>query len=74
MTKLITAKEISAKFGISYQTINRYTDAGLLSVINKKGNIRFYNRQHAAKRIKQIDGLSRQGYSLLLIRRKLVGI
>ena len=74
MDKLITAKEISARFGLSYQVINRYTDAGLLSIVIKKGNIRLYNREQVTKRIRQIQDLIREGYSLVLIRKKLVGI
>jgi len=74
MDKLITAKEISSKYALSYQVINRYTDAGLLSIAIKKGNIRLYNRQQVKKRIRQIQDLIQEGYSLVLIRKKLVGI
>ena len=74
MDKFITAKEISGKYGLSYQVINRYTDAGLLSIVLKRGNIRFYNRAQVKKRVKQIYTLANEGYSLLLIRKKLVGI
>jgi DNA-binding transcriptional MerR regulator len=74
MDKLITAKEISSKYALSYQVINRYTDAGLLSIVIKKGNIRLYNRQQVKKRVRQIQDLIQEGYSLVLIRKKLVGI
>jgi len=74
MDKLTTAKEIIRKYGLSYQSLNRYTDAGLLTVVLKKGNIRFYNRGQVKRRIRQISGLVQEGYSFLLIRRKLVGI
>jgi DNA-binding transcriptional MerR regulator len=74
MDKLITAKEISSKYALSYQVINRYTDAGLLTIVLKKGNIRLYNREQVKKRIRQIQDLIREGYSLVLIRKKLVGI
>jgi DNA-binding transcriptional MerR regulator len=74
MEKLITAKEITKKYSLSYQSLNRFTDVGLLTVVLKKGNIRYYNRQQIKKRIHQISGLMQEGYSLLLIRRKLVGI
>ncbi|MGE5197879.1 MAG: MerR family transcriptional regulator [Deltaproteobacteria bacterium] len=74
MNKFTTAKEISRRYGLSYQIINRYTDTGLLRVVIKKGNIRFYDREHVKKRIKQISDLIREGYSLVLIRKKLVGI
>jgi DNA-binding transcriptional MerR regulator len=71
--KFITVKEIFQLYGLSPQSINRYSDAGLLSVAFKKGNVRFYERQQANKRVKQITSLSKEGYSLTLIRKKLLG-
>ena len=74
MDKFISAKEIAKRYRLSYQKVNRYTDAGLLRVVFKRGNERLYNRQHVHRRLKQISSLSREGYSLRLIRKKLVGI
>jgi DNA-binding transcriptional MerR regulator len=74
MDKFISAKEIVRKYHLSYQKVNRYTDAGLLKVVFKRGNTRLFNRQKLDKRLKQIFSLSREGYSLRLIRKKLVGI
>ena len=71
--KFTTAKEIAVKYDVSYQTINRYSDAGLLNVAFKKGNVRYYDRQHIEKRLNQIFKLTRDGYSLNLIRKKLLG-
>ncbi|MFA6216217.1 MAG: MerR family transcriptional regulator [Candidatus Omnitrophota bacterium] len=71
--KFITVKEISQLYGLSPQTINRYSDVGLLSVAFKKGNVRFYERTQANRRLKQITSLSKEGYSLTLIRKKLLG-
>ena len=72
--KFTTAKEIAGKYDVSYQTINRYSDAGLLKLAFKKGNVRYYDRQHIEKRLNQIFRLTRDGYSLNLIRKKLLGI
>ena len=72
--KFITAKEISGKYEVSYQTINPYSDAGLLNVAFKKGNVRFYDRLHIQRRLLQISRLTRDGYSLTLIRKKILGI
>lgn len=72
--KMISAKEISGNFHISYQTVNYYTDLGLLPVLMKKGNVRFYNRNLVGKRLKEIRELAREGYSLRLIRKRLIGI
>ena len=72
--KFITVKEMSRLYGLSYQIVNRYSDAGLLRVAFKKGNVRYYDRKQIAKRIPQISALAREGYSLTLIRKKLMGI
>ena len=72
--KFITAKEIAGKYKVSYQIINRYSDAGLLNVAFKKGNVRFYDRLHIQRRLIQISRLTRDGYSLNLIRKKILGI
>ncbi|MCX5707564.1 MAG: MerR family transcriptional regulator [Candidatus Omnitrophica bacterium] len=72
--KLISAKEIISKYNISYQTVNHYTDFGLLPMVEKKGNIRFYDNSLVRSRLSQIIKLASEGYSLRLIRRKLVGI
>ncbi|MCX7927406.1 MAG: helix-turn-helix domain-containing protein [Candidatus Omnitrophica bacterium] len=72
--KLISAKQIMAKYGITYQTINHYTDLGLLPLVEKKGNVRFYNEKQVCKRLSKIKHLAQEGYSLRLIRKKLLGI
>lgn len=72
--KFITVKEIAQKYRLSYQTVNRYSDAGLLHIVFKKGNIRFYERKQTQKRVRLISALAREGYSLMLIRKKLLGI
>jgi DNA-binding transcriptional MerR regulator len=72
--KMISAKEIKNLYKITYQTVNHYTDLGLLSVTQKKGNVRFYDRGLVAKRLKEIQALAREGYSLRLIRKRIIGI
>ncbi|MDD5254971.1 MAG: MerR family transcriptional regulator [Candidatus Omnitrophica bacterium] len=72
--RMISAKELVSTFGISYQTVNYYTDFGLFPVLIKKGNVRFYDRPLVSKRLKEIKSLAREGYSLRLIRKKLIGI
>jgi len=73
-SKIVSAKEIVRSHRISYQTVNHYTDFGLLSVLKKVGNIRYYDRHLVNKRLRAIDILSREGYSLRLIRKRLIGI
>jgi len=72
--KMISVKDIINRYSISYQTVNHYTDFGLLPVLIKKGNVRFYNRGLVQKRLKKIKDLMQEGYSLSLIRKKLIGI
>lgn len=72
--KLISAKDITAKYNITYQTVNHYTDFGLLPLIIKKGNVRFYDEGIVKFRLTRILKLAQEGYSLRLIRKKLVGI
>lgn len=61
-------------YNLSYQTVNHYTDFGLLPVVFKKGNVRFYDRLVVAKRMRAIRMLMAEGYSLRLICKKLLGI
>jgi DNA-binding transcriptional MerR regulator len=69
-SKFITVKEISSKYDLSYQVVNRYSDAGLLDVAFKKGNTRYYDKRIVDRRIRRISALAREGYSLALIRKQ----
>lgn len=71
---MISAKEITSTFNITYQTVNHYTDLGLLPVAAKRANARFYNKTLVSKRLKEIRELAKEGYSLRLIRKRLIGI
>lgn len=70
---IISAKDIIKKYKVSYQTVNHYTDFGLLPVLIKKGNVRFYNCRVVEKHLKKIMDLAKEGYSLRLIRKRLIG-
>jgi len=72
--RALSVKEIMKLYKLSYQTVNHYTDFGLLPVSEKKGNVRFYDRRLVERRMKKIRGLMQEGYSLRLIRKKLIGI
>jgi DNA-binding transcriptional MerR regulator len=72
--KLISAKDITVKYSISYQTVNHYTDFGLLPLVTRKGNVRFYDEPLVKSRLGRIVKLANEGYSLRLIRKKLLGI
>ena len=62
-----------SEYNISYQTVNHYTDLGLLPVLLKKGNARFYDKDAVKERLDKIKELMEEGYSLRLIRKKLIG-
>lgn len=70
----LSVKEIMKQFKISYQTVNHYTDFGLLPVPQKRGNVRFYDKRLVGSRLKKIKELLSEGYSLRLIRKRLIGI
>ena len=72
--KIISAKEIVNKYAISYQSVNHYTDLGLLPVSFKIRNVRFYDKAVVERRLKKIRELMKEGYSLRLIRKRLIGI
>lgn len=65
---MISPIEIGKKFNISYQTVNYYTNLGLLSVRRRDGNNRLYNAREVSSCLKRITKLKSQGYSLNLIR------
>lgn len=71
---MLSVKEIMKKYSLSYQTVNHYTDFGLLPVSIKKGNVRLYDKRVIENRMKKIRNLMEEGYSLRLIRKKLIGI
>jgi DNA-binding transcriptional MerR regulator len=67
--RLVSAKEITKGFGISYQTVNSYTDLGLLDVVSKKNHMRMYDYDEVKRRLLKISRLINEGYTLRLIRR-----
>ena len=71
---MISAKEIAQEYNLTYQTVNYYTDLGLLPVVSKEGNVRYYDRATVQMRLTEISNLKKEGYSLRLIRRRLIGI
>lgn len=64
---LISCQEIARRYNISYQTVNYYTNLGLLSVHRRKGNERLYNEQEIEQSLRKISKLKDQGYPLRLI-------
>lgn len=72
--EVLSAVEIMKVYNLTYQAINHYTNFGLLPVALKKGNARFYSKDMLEQHLKEIKKLTEEGYSLRLIRKKLIGI
>jgi len=66
--KLISAGEIKSMFHLSYQTLNYYTNLGLLSAVKKQGNRRLYLESEVRANLEKIQQMKNEGYTLKLIR------
>jgi DNA-binding transcriptional MerR regulator len=67
----ISSAEIIKRFKISYQTLNYYTNLGLLRSLNKKGNKRYYDELELKNNLEKIQKFKNEGYPLRLIRKLL---
>jgi DNA-binding transcriptional MerR regulator len=65
--KTISPSGITKKYNISYQTVNYYTNLGLLTVKKRKGNSRLYDQKEVGIRLSRIAALKDKGYPLRLI-------
>jgi DNA-binding transcriptional MerR regulator len=72
MGKFISSIEITKKYNISYQALNYYTNLGLLEIVTKKGNRRFYDENKLKRNLEKIQSMKNEGYPLALIRKKLL--
>ena len=70
MSKLVTIEELAKCCGLSKASVNYYTNIGLFSVSEKKGNKRLYDHDDVAKRIVKIREMMKIGYTLRLIQRE----
>jgi len=71
--ELLSAVEISKFYKLSYQTINYYTNLGLLKITETSGNKRLYDKKKIVQRLEQIKQLKRKGYPLRLICDTILG-
>ena len=70
---LVTANDIVRRHGLSYQTLNYYTNLGLLSVVKRNGNERLYDDRRVEQQLEAVAQLKSEGYPLRLITRMLAG-
>ena len=68
---MISIKEIVEQYGIPYSTINHYTIIGLLTVADRRKNIRLYDKAEVKERLEKIAKLRSKGYPLHLIQKEL---
>ncbi|MFY9402088.1 MAG: MerR family transcriptional regulator [Candidatus Omnitrophota bacterium] len=64
---LISPAEITKIHSISYQTVNYYTNLGLLKVKKREANNRLYSSKEVSACLKKVSELKSRGYSLKLI-------
>ena len=69
MTGLLTAHEVVQRHGLSYQTLNYYTNLGLLHVAKRDGNQRLYGAENVKRQLQEVERLKGAGYPLRLIAR-----
>ena len=69
MDDVLTAQDVVQKFNISYQTLNHYTNFGLLNAVKRRGlgNKRLYTESEVRKNLNKIDELKTKGYPLKAI-------
>jgi len=65
----VSSTEIIKRYKISYQTLNYYTNLGLLQPLNKKGNKRYYDELELKNNLEKIQKFKNEGYPLRLIRK-----
>lgn len=70
-SRLLSALELVSKFQISYQTLNHYTNLGLLKNSTRQGLRRFYQEHDVRRRLRTIKDLQNKGYPLRLIAERL---
>ena len=64
---LVSAVDLVSEFHISYQTLNHYTNLGLLESASRIGLKRFYKREDVRNKLNTIKELQNKGYTLRLI-------
>ncbi|MBI4323464.1 MAG: MerR family transcriptional regulator [Candidatus Omnitrophica bacterium] len=70
-TILLTAGDIIERYRLSYQTLNYYTNLGLLRVAKRDGHQRLYDGRDVQRNLQAVARLKDEGYPLRLISRML---
>ena len=70
-TILLTASDVIERYRLSYQTLNYYTNLGLLRVAKRDGHQRLYDGRDVQRNLQAVARLKDEGYPLRLISRML---
>ena len=68
---MISIKDIMERYHLPYSTINHYTIIGLLTVTDRRKNMRLYDEAEVKRRLSKIAELRGKGYPLHLIQTEL---
>ena len=68
---LVTVEELVKLLGISFATVNYYTNLGLFKIKDRRGNRRLYEKNEIKELHDQIRKMRREGYSLRIIQERL---
>ena len=68
---LVSAEELVKLLGISFATVNYYTNLGLFKIKDRRGNKRLYEKNEIRELHDQIRKMRREGYSLRIIQERL---
>ena len=69
--RLLSPKELAKILQVSTATVNYYTNLGLFKPIDRKGNLRLYDKRETVGIFEKIRQLRKEGYSLRLIQQRL---
>ena len=68
---LITGQELAKMLNVSNATINYYTNMGLFTIKDRRGNVRLYEKNETRELYEQIRKMRKEGYSLRIIHERL---
>jgi len=66
-SRFVSLREMSKIFNVSYQTLNYYTNLGLIKPHKRQGNKRLYLTEEVIERLQKITKLKNEGYPLQVI-------
>lgn len=68
---LVTTHELAKLLGVSGATVNYYTNIGLFTIKDRRGNVRLYEKNETRELFEQIRKMRKEGYPLRIIHERL---